>query len=95
MDDFGAMQTKAKQLVQIYKPTHATSMASASLLAHTVPNDKASSTPAQPKINQHQLAPTNPAPQSQQPSTGDEDYRGNYRGRGRGRDRGSCGRGGG
>ena len=80
MEDFGAMQTKAKQLVQIYKPTHLNSMASASLLAHTVPNDKASSTPTQPKINQHQLAPVNPAPESQQMSTGDEDYRGNYRG---------------
>ena len=37
MEDFGAMQAKAKQLVQIYKPTHINSMASATLLAHTVP----------------------------------------------------------
>ena len=95
MDDFGAMQSKAKQLVQIYKPTHLTSMASASLLAHTVPNDENTPTPPQPKIHQHQLAPTNPAPQQQQTPSGDDEYRGNYRGRGRGRDRGSRGRGGG
>ena len=95
MEDFRAMQTKAKQLVQIYKPTHLSSIASASLLAHTIPNDKAPSTPAQPKINQHQLAPVNQPPESQQTSTGDDDYRSNYRGRGRGRDRGTRGRGGG
>ena len=38
MDDFAAMQTKAKQLVQIYKPAHNSSIASAAILVHT-PND--------------------------------------------------------
>ena len=95
MEDFAAMQAKAKQLVQIYKPIHINSMTLATLLTHTVPDDKASSTPPQPKINQHQLAPTTPAPAQQQSATGDDDFRGNYRGRGRGRDKGSCGRGGG
>ena len=80
MEDFAAMQAKAKQLVQIYKPTHINSMASATLLTHTVPDDKTASTPPQPKINQHQLAPTNPAPQQQQSATGDDNFRGNYRG---------------
>ena len=88
MEDFAAMQTKAKELVQIYKPNHINSMASATLLAHTVPDSKQALTIPQPKINQHQLAP-----QEQQISTGDDDYRGNYRGRGRGQDRGFRGRG--
>ena len=35
MDDFTAMQTKAKQLIQIYKPTHDNPMASATILAST------------------------------------------------------------
>ena len=38
IDDFVAMQTKAKQLVQIYKPAHSTNVASAAILVHT-PND--------------------------------------------------------
>ena len=38
MDDFAAMQTKAKQLVQIYKPAHSTNIASAAILVHT-PNE--------------------------------------------------------
>ena len=95
MGDFVAMQSKAKQLVQIYKPNHLNSMASAAILTHTAPKDKAASTPTQPKINQHQLAPTNPAPQEHPSSTGDEEYRGNFRGRGRDRDRGFRGRSGG
>ena len=95
MDDFGAMQAKAKQLVQIYKPTHISSMASATLLAHTVPDPKSNVSPPQPQINQHQLAPINAAPREEQSTGGNDEYRGNYRGRGRGRDRGSRGRGGG
>ena len=35
MDDFAAMQTKAKQLVQIYKPAHDSTIASAAILVHT------------------------------------------------------------
>ena len=35
MDDFAAMQAKAKQLVMIYKPTHESVTASVSLLVHT------------------------------------------------------------
>ena len=38
MDDFALMQTKAKQLVHIYKPTHDSPMASAAILVHTVDN---------------------------------------------------------
>ena len=38
MDNFVAMQTKAKQLVQIYKPAHDSSMASAAILVHTAGN---------------------------------------------------------
>ena len=38
MDDFAAMQTKAKQLVHIYKPAHDSPMASAAILVHTVDN---------------------------------------------------------
>ena len=36
MDNFAAMQTKAKQLVQIYKPAHDSPIASAAILVHTV-----------------------------------------------------------
>ena len=35
MDDFAAMQTKAKQLVQIYKLAHDSTIASAAILVHT------------------------------------------------------------
>ena len=38
MDNFAAMQTKAKQLVQIYKPAHDSPMASAAILVHTAGN---------------------------------------------------------
>ena len=38
MDNFAAMQTKAKQLVQIYKPAHNSNIASAAILVHT-PNE--------------------------------------------------------
>ena len=95
MDNFAAMQAKAKQLVQIYKPTHISTMASATLLAHTVPDAKLTSKQPQPQINQHQLAPTNPSSQEEQTTGNNHDYRGNFRGRGRGGNRGSRGRGGG
>ena len=60
MDDFTAMQTKAKQLIQIYKPTHDNPMASATILAHTTGDTGTKSQTSQPKSYQHQLAPINP-----------------------------------
>ena len=59
MDDFAAMQTKAKQLVHIYKPAHDSPMASAAILVHTTDNITAKGKLSQPKSNQHQLAPIN------------------------------------
>ena len=59
MDDFAAMQTKAKQLVHIYKPAHDSPMASAAILVHTVENTATKGKSSQPKSNQHQLAPIN------------------------------------
>ena len=59
MDDFAAMQTKAKQLVQIYKPAHDSPMASAAILVHTAGNTPTKGKWSQPKSNQHQLAPIN------------------------------------
>ena len=91
MDDFAAMQTKAKQLVHIYKPAHDSPMASAAILVHTEDNTATKSKSSQPKSNQHQLAPIN-QPQ-ENPNTGDSDYNGGQRGRGRGHDRGTHGRG--
>ena len=91
MDDFAAMQTKAKQLVHIYKPAHDSPMASAAILVHTADNTATKSKSSQPKSNQHQLAPIN-QPQ-ENPNTGDSDYNGGQRGRGRGHDRGTRGRG--
>ena len=77
MDDFAAMQTKAKQLVQIYKPAHDSPMASAAILVHTAGNTPPKSKSPQPKSNQHQLAPIN---QSQDNSnTGETDYNGGQR----------------
>ena len=64
MDDFVAMQAKAKQLVQIYKPMHDSTISSAAILVHTVSNSTTKSQMSQPKSNQHQLAPINP-PQDQ------------------------------
>ena len=85
MDNFAAMQTKAKQLVQIYKPAHDSPMASAAILVHTAGNTPTKSKSSQPKSNQHQLAPIN---QSQDnPTTGETEYNGGQRGRGRGHDR--------
>ena len=91
MDDFAAMQTKAKQLVQIYKPAHDSPVASAAILVHTAGNKPTKGRSSQPKGNQHQLAPIN---QSQEPpDTGETDYNGGQRGQGRGRDRSSRGHG--
>ena len=89
MDDFSAMQTKAKQLVQIYKPAHDSPMTSAAILVHTAGTTPTKSKSSQPKSNQHQLAPINQSPD--QPNTGE--YNGGQRGRGCGRDRNSRGRG--
>ena len=72
MDNFAAMQTKAKQLVHIYKPAHDSPMASAAILVHTVDNTPTKSKLSQPKSNQHQLAPIN-QPQ-ENPNTGDTGY---------------------
>ena len=91
MDDFAAMQTKAKQLVHIYKPAHNSPKASAAILVHTVDNTTTKGKSSQPKSNQHQLAPIN-QPQ-ENPNTGDTDYNGGQHSRGRGHDRGSCGHG--
>ena len=91
MDDFAAMQTKAKQLVQIYKPAHDSPLASAAILVHTAGNKPTKGKSSQPKSNQHQLAPVN---QSQEPpDTGKTDYNGGQCGRGHGHDRSSRGRG--
>ena len=74
MDNFAAMQTKAKQLVQIYKPAHDSRMASAAILVHTAGNTPTKSKSSQPKSNQHQLAPIN---QSQDnPNTGKQNIMG-------------------
>ena len=95
MDNFAAMQTKAKQLVQIYKPAHDSPMASAAILVHTTGNPPTKSKWSQPKSNQHQLAPINQTQDN--PNTGDTEYNGGQCGRGRGRgrrcDRSSRGRG--
>ena len=91
MDNFAAMQTKAKQLVQIYKPAHDTPMASATILVHTAGNTPTKSKSSQPKSNQHQLAPINQTQDN--PNAGEPEYSGGQRGRGCGHDRGSRGRG--
>ena len=92
MDDFAAMQTKAKQLVQIYKPAHSTNAASVALLAHTPTDSPEKGKSSEPKSNQHQLAPINP-PQEQQNRSGG-DFNNGKRGRGRGNDHSNRGRGG-
>ena len=74
MDDFAAMQTKAKQLVHIYKPAHHSPMASAAILVRTVENTNTKGKSSQPKSNQHQLAPINQ--QQGNPNTGETDYNG-------------------
>ena len=74
MDNFAAMQTKAKQLVQIYKPAHDSPMASAAILVYAAINTPTKSKLSQPKSNQHQLAYIN---QSQDnPNTGETEYNG-------------------
>ena len=92
--NFAAMQTNAKQLVQIYKPANDSPMASAAILVHTAGNTPTKSKLSQPKNNQHQLAPIN-QPQDN-PNTGETKYNGGQHGRGCGRDRSSrgCGNGG-
>ena len=92
MDDFAAMQTKAKQLVQIYKPAHSTNAASAAILVHTPTDPPKKGKNSQHKSNQHQLAPINP-PQDQQNRSGGE-FGNGKRGRGCGNDRNNRGRGG-
>ena len=57
MDNFAAMQTKAKQLVQIYKLAHDGTLASAAILVHTAGQTPAKAKTTQPKSNQHQLSP--------------------------------------
>ena len=93
MDDFAAMQTKAKQLVHIYKPAHDSPMASSAILVHTADNTPTKGKSSQPKSNQHQLAPINQPQTQENPSTGNTDYNGGQHGRGHGNYRGSCGRG--
>ena len=78
VDEFAAMQTKAKQLVQIYKPAHDSPMASAAILVHTADNTPTKGKLSQPKSNQYQLAPLN-QPQDP-PNTGETDYTGGQRG---------------
>ena len=96
MDDFAAVQKKAKQLVHIYKPAHDSPMASAAILVHTVENTATKGKSSQPKSNQHQLAPINQSQTQENPSTGDTEYNGGQRGRGCGNYRGprGCGNGG-
>ena len=91
MDDFVAMQAKAKQLVQIYKPAHDSTIASAAILVHTAQNVPTKGKSSQPKSSQHQLAPIN-QPQDPQ-NTGDMDYTGGQCRRGHGWDRSSRGHG--
>ena len=50
IDDFAAMQTKAKQLVHIYKPAHDSPMASAAILVHTEDNTATKSKSSQLKV---------------------------------------------
>ena len=76
MDDFVAMQAKAKQLVQIYKLVHDSTMASPAILVHTAQNAPTKGKLSQPKINQHQLTPLN-QPQDP-PVTGEGDYNGGH-----------------
>ena len=88
------MQTKAKQLVHIYKPAHENPMASATILVHTEDNTPIKGKSSQPKSHQHQLAPVNQPHEN--PNTGDSVYNGGQCGRGQGHDRGThgCGNGG-
>ena len=91
MDDFAAMQTKVKQLVQIYKPAHDSPQASAAILVHTAGNTPTKGKSSQPKSNQHQLAPINHS--QDPPNTGETNYNGGQCGRGCGCNRSSRGHG--
>ena len=85
MDDFAAMQAKAKQLVMIYKPTHKSVTGSASLLGHTAPPNPANKgTQNQDQLNQHQLTPI----QHQNQQQGGNNSAGTGRGQGQNRGRG-------
>ena len=72
MDNFAAMQTKAKQLVQIYQPAHNSNIASAAILVHTPNESPEKGKVSKNKSNQHQLAPINPP--HDQHNRGGEDY---------------------
>ena len=89
MDYFAAMQTKAKQLVQIYKPKHDSTLASAAILVHNADTSSTKNQNSPPKSNQHQLAPIHPTPE--QKNRGDGEYGRGQGGRGRGCDRRSHG----
>ena len=78
MDHFGTMQTKAKQLVQIYKPAHDSTIGSAAILVHTAGNSPEKTKTSQPKSNQHQLSPISP-PQDQS-NRGEGEYNGGQHG---------------
>ena len=93
MDNFAAMQTKAKQLLQIYKPAHDSTLALAAILVHTASQPRAKTKTSQPKSNQHQLSPINHLPENQTHRE-DSEYTRGQRGRGHGCDRGSHGWGG-
>ena len=82
MDNFAAMQTKAKQLVQIYKPAHDSTLGSATILVHTAGQTPDKSKTTQPKINQHQLAPINTS--TDNTVRDDTENTGGQHGRGRG-----------
>ena len=59
MDNFADMQAKAKQLVQIYKPSSDNLAASVAVLLHTAGTPSTKGSNPQPEVNQHQLAPIN------------------------------------
>ena len=92
MDDFAAMQRKAKQLVQIYKPAHSTNVASTAILVHTPNDSPEKGKNPHHKSNQHQLAPIN-LPHEEHNRTAGE-FGNGQRGQGRGNDRSSRGQGG-
>ena len=92
MDNFALMQTKAKQLVHIYKPAHDSPMASAAILVHTVDKD------SHEKVSRHNLKVTSISwplliNHNKTLLLRETDYNGGQRGRGRRHDRGTRGRG--
>ena len=91
MDNFAPMQTKAKQLVQIYKPKHDNTLASVAILVHNADTPSTKNVNSPPKSNHHQLAPIHPTPE--QANRGDGEYGRGQGGRGCGQDRGPHGRG--